>query len=128
METENAESTPRPLLPIAPAAEGAISIAFLACGLWALTVLVQLGSESFGLGHGVLSGDLAGLRAGLAVLWLAAAIGAAIVGKKGLDAVKDSDDRFAGRGEALAAILLSLGTIGLTVLALAIYGIFQALR
>jgi hypothetical protein len=64
----------------------------------------------------------------LAVLWLAAAIGAAIVGKKGLDAVKDSDDRFAGRGEALAAILLSLGTIGLTVLALAIYGIFQALR
>jgi hypothetical protein len=128
METENADSEPRRMLPVAPSAEGAISIAFLACGLWALAVLIQLGSEAFGLGHGVFSGDLVGLRGALVVLWLAAAICATVFGKQSLDVIKNSDGRFGGRGEALAAVVLSLGTIVLTILALVIYAILQAMR
>jgi hypothetical protein len=128
MDLENADSTPRRRLPVAPGAEGAVCVAFLACALWAFLLLVQLGSEFIGPGKGVFSDHAIGLRGGLAFVWLAAAIGATFMGKQSLAVIRDSEGALGGRGEAITAMVLSLGTIVLTILALIAYGLVQWLK
>lgn len=128
METENSTSPPRPLLPIAPSAEGALLASLLACLFWAFFMYVQLGSELIGPGKGVLSDHAMGVRAGIGFMWLLAAIGSAVFGKQSLGVIARSEGRLGGRGEALAAMILSLGTIGLTVLAGIVYGVFQMMK
>jgi hypothetical protein len=128
MEIENPNSPPRPQLPVAPSAEGAMLVSLVACAFWSFLVFVQVGSELIGPGKGIFSDHAIGVRGGLAFVWLLAAIGSAVFGKQSLGVIERSEGRLGGRGEAVAAMILSLGTIALTVLALVVYGVFQLLK
>ncbi len=128
MEIENLDPASRRKLPIAPLAEVAMCVACVACAFWAFLLVVQVGSEMIGPGKGVFSDHAIGVRGGLAFLWLAAAIAGIVLGKQSLGVIGQSEGALGGRAEAIAAMVISLGTIALTVLALIAYALLQFMK